>query len=324
MNVFRRRFLQVAMVSAALPGISRMALAQDYPVRPVRILVGFPAGGVFDIVARMLADRLSARLGQPFVVDNRPGAAGNVAADAAVRSVPDGYTLLAIGSPNAINASLYEKLNYDFVHDIVPIASTVAMPNAVQVSPSFAVKSLPELIAYTKANPGVSVASAGNGTSGHLSIELFKSMTGVSMLHVPYRGGPAAFADVMTGRVQVMFDALPNSLELIRTGKLRALAVTTAARTPVLPDVPTVGEFVSGYEASLWNGLGAPKGIPAKIVAKLNREVNAALSDPGIKDRFGALGGSSLPGDSSYFEKFIALEVQKWAQVVKSSGAKPS
>jgi tripartite-type tricarboxylate transporter receptor subunit TctC len=301
-----------------------MALAQNYPVRPVRILVGFRAGGVFDVVARILADRLSTRLGQPFIVENRPGAAGNVAADAAVRSAPDGYTLLAIGSPNAINASLYEKLNHDFVHDIVPIASTVGMPNAVQVSPSFAVKSVPELIAYAKSNPGLSVASAGNGTSGHLSIELFKSMTGVSLLHVPYRGGPAAFADLISGRVQVMFDALPNSLELIRNGKLRALAVTTAVRTPVLPDVPAVGESVPGYEASLWNGLGAPRGVPTEIVAKLNREVNAALSEPEIKDRLAALGGSTLPGDSSHFEKFIALEVRKWAHVVKSSGAKPS
>jgi len=325
MDFCRRRFLQLAAGSVALPAMSRLALAQAYPAQAVRILVGFPAGGVFDVVARILADWLSLRLGQPFIVENRPGAGGNVAAEAVARATADGYTLLAIGSPNAINASLYGKLGYDFVRDIAPIASTVVLPNVMQVNPSVPAATVPEFIAYAKANPGaLSVASAGNGTSGHLSGELFKSMTGVTLVHVPYRGGPPALTDLMSGQVQLMFDALANSLELIKSGRLRALAVTTTNRTPVLPDVPTVGEFVPGYEASLWNGLGAPKGTPAEIVHKLNTEINAALEDPKIKARLTALGGTVLPGADDDFEKFIIQEINKWAQVVKFSGAKPS
>lgn len=325
MKVRRRQFLQLATSCVALPAISRFAWAQTYPVRPVRILVGFPAGGVFDVIARTVADWLSVRLAQPFIVENRPGAGSNVATEAAARATADGYTLLAIGSPHAINASLYEKLNYDFVSDIRPIASTVRLPNVMQVNPSVPATTVPEFIAYAKAHPeALSVASAGNGTSGHLSGELFKSMTGVSMVHVPYRGGPAALADLMSGRVQVMFDALANSLELIKAGKLRALAVTTASRTQVLPDVPTVGESVPGYEASLWNGLGAPKGTPPEVVDKLNREINAALDDPKIRARLAALGGSVLPGTAADFETLIALEIKKWAKVVKFSGARPS
>jgi tripartite-type tricarboxylate transporter receptor subunit TctC len=320
----RRRFLQLTASCVALPAISRFARAQAYPARPVRVLIGFPAGGVFDVIARIMADWLSAQLGQPFVVENRPGAGSNVATEAAARATADGYTLLAIGSPNAINASLYDKLNYDFVHDIMPIASTVRLPNILQVNLSVPAMTVPELIAYAKANPEpLSVASAGNGTSGHLSAELFKSMTGVNMIHVPYRGGPAAFADLMSGRVHVMFDALANSLQLIKAGKLRALAVTTASRIEILPDLPTVGDFVPGYEASLWNGLGAPKGTAPEIIDKLNREINAALLDPTIKARLAALGGSALPGDAADFERLIALEIKKWAKVVKSSGAKP-
>jgi tripartite-type tricarboxylate transporter receptor subunit TctC len=274
----------------------------------VRILVGFPAGGVFDVIARILADWLSLRLGQPFLVENRPGAGGNVATEAAARATADGYTLLAVGSPNAINASLYGQLSHDFVRDIIPIAGTVILPNVMQMNPSVPAKTVPEFIAYAKTNAGaLNVASAGNGTSGHLSSELFKSMTGVAMVHVPYRGGPPALADLMSGRVQVMFDALANSLELIKAGKLRALAVTTAARTEVMPEVPTVGEFVPGYEASLWNGLGAPKGTPSEIIDMLNREINTALEDPRIKARLAALGGRALPGTSTHFKKLIVL-----------------
>jgi tripartite-type tricarboxylate transporter receptor subunit TctC len=324
MALCRRKFLHFATAAAALPAVSRVAWAEAYPARPVRIVVGFPAGGVFDIIARILGDWLSSRLGQPFVVENRPGAGGNVGTEAVARAPADGHTLLAVGSPNAINATLYEKLNYDFVRDIVPIASTVRLPNVMQVSSSVPAKTVPEFIAYAKANPGkLNMASAGTGTSGHLSGELFKSMTAVTMVHVPYRGGPPALSDLVGGRVEVMFDALANSLEMIKTGKLRALAVTTEARAEVLPDVPTVGEFVPGYEASLWNGLAAPKGTPFEIVDRLNREINEALADRKIRARLTALGGSVLSGSRTDFETLIADEIQKWAKVVKFSGAKP-
>ncbi len=324
MKLRRRTFLHLAASAAALPVVPRIASAQAYPTRPARIIVGFPPGGVFDILARLMADWLSKRLGQPYVVENRPGAGSNVATEAVARASADGYTLLAVGSPNAINASLYEKLNYDFARDIAPVASTVRLPNVMQVNPSVPANTVPEFIAYAKANAGkLNMASAGNGTSGHLSGELFKSMTGVDMLHVPYRGGPPAITDLLSGRVQVMFDALANSIEHIRSGKLRALAVTTAVRSEALPNTPTVGEFVPGYEASLWNGLGAPKGTPAEIIEKLNNEINAALGDRRITAQLVNIGGSVLTGSPADFGKLIADETEKWSKVVKSSGAKP-
>lgn len=324
MKLQRRQFLHLAAGAAAFPSMSRMAKAQTYPSRPVRVIVGFPAGGAVDILARLMGQWLSERLSQTFVIENRPGAGGNIATEAAVRAPADGYTLLAICSPNAINASLYQKLNYNFVRDIAPIASTVRLPNVMQIHPSVPAKTIPDFVAYAKANPGeLSMASAGNGTSGHLSGELFKSMTGVDMVHVPYRGGPPAVTDLIGGRVHVLFDVVTNSIEHIRSGKLRALAVTTEARAETLPEIPTVGEFVPGYEASFWYGLGAPKDTPAEIVQTLSKEVNLALADPKIRTRLADLGGTVLALSPADFAKFIAAETEKWAKVVKFSGATP-
>jgi tripartite-type tricarboxylate transporter receptor subunit TctC len=305
--------------------VPRFALAQIiYPARPVRLIVGFPAGGPADLIARLIGQWLSERLGQQFVVDNRPGAGGNIATEVAVRAPADGYTLLSLGSPNAINATLYEKLNFNFVRDIAPVAGIIREPLLVEVHPTFPAKTVPELIAYAKANPGkVNMASAGNGTATHVAGELFKMMAGINMVHVPYRGGAPALTDLIGGQVQVFFAPISVSIEYIKAAKLRALAVTTAARSEVLPAIPTVGEFVSGYEASFWHGLGAPKGTPAEIVDKLNKEINEGLSDPKTKARLADLGGAVLPGSSSDFGKLIAVETEKWAKVVKFSGAKP-
>jgi tripartite-type tricarboxylate transporter receptor subunit TctC len=299
-------------------------MAQSYPSRPVRLIVGFAAGGINDILARLIGQWLSERLGQPFVVENRSGASGNIATEAVVNATADGYTLLLIGSSNTINATLYEKLNFNFVRDIAPVAGIIRAPLVMEVNPTFPAKTVPEFIAYARANPGkINMGSGGNGTSVQMSGELFKMMTGIDMVHVPYRGEGPALSDLVGGQVQVMFSNMPASLELVRAGKLRALAVTTASRSEALPELPTVGEFVPGYEASGIGGVGAPRGTPAEIVDKLNREINAALTDPKMKVRFADLGARALVGSSGEFGKLIAEEIEKWAKVVKFSGAKP-
>src|SRR5216684_130078 len=324
MNHSRRRILQLAAGMALVPIVSRVAAAQAYPSRPARILVGAAPGGAFDLLARLMGPRLSARLGQPFIIENRPGAGSNIAAEAVVNAPADGYTLLLVSSVNAINATLYDKLNFNFLQDIAPVASIARQPQIMLVNPSFPAKTVPEFIAYAKANPGkISMASAGNGTGPHLGGELFKMMAGIDMVHVPYRGGAPALTDLIGGEVQVMFDTTPASIEHIRAGQIRPLAVTTTSRSEALPDIPTVGDFVPGYEASAWYGVGAPKNTPAEIVEKLNKEINAALADPTIKARLAELGGTGLAGPHAAFGKLIAEETKKWAKVVKFSGAKP-
>jgi tripartite-type tricarboxylate transporter receptor subunit TctC len=324
MKLPRRQFLQLTAGAAALPVVSRIARAQAYPARPVRIIVGFTAGGAFDITARLLGQWLSERLGQQFIIENRPGASTNIATEAVVRSPADGYTLLLGGAVNTVNATLYEKLNFDFIRDIAPVAGVIRFPNVMELNPSFATRTVPEFIAYAKANPGkVNMASSGNGTSQHLSGELFKMMAGVNLVHVPYRGAPQALTDLLSGQVQVSFDPLPAAIEFIKSGKLRALAVTTSTRSDALPDIPTIGEFVSGYEASGWNGVGAPKNTPIEIVQKLNTEINAGLADPRMKAKFAELGGMVLAGSPADFGKLIADETQKWAKVIKFADIKP-
>jgi tripartite-type tricarboxylate transporter receptor subunit TctC len=319
----RRQFLHLA-AAIALPVVSRIAWAQTYPARPVRIVVGLTAGSASDIVARIMGQWLSERLGQQFIVENRPGAGTNIAAEAVVRSVPDGYTLLLAASPNAINASLYDKLSFNFISDIAPVAAISREPNVIVVNPSLPTRTVPELIAYAKANPGrINMASAGNGTTSHLAGELFKMMTGVNMVHVPYRGGGPALTDLLAGQVQVFFPPMVVPVGQIRAGKLRALAVTTATRSEALPDVPTVGEFVPGYEASVWFGLGVPKGTPAEVINRLNQETNAALTDIKIKVRMAESGGTVLPGSPADFGKLIAEETDKWSKVVREANIKP-
>jgi len=320
----RRRFLQLTAGAAALSGLSRIASAQTYPSRPVRIIVAFgPAGGA-DIMARLIGQWLSERLGQPFIIENRPGAGGNIGTEAVVRAAADGYTLLLIGPNNAISATLYDKLNFNFIRDIAPVAGIMRAPNVMEVNPGVPVKTVPEFIAYARANPGgINFASPGIGTSIHMSGELFKMMSGINMLHVSYRGAPPAVTDLLSGQVQVMFDSLPASIEHIRTGKLRALAVTTAKRSDSLPYIPTVGEFVPGYEASQWYGLGTPKNTPAEIVDKLNKGVIAALADDKLKARLADLSGTVLPGSPADFGKLIAEETDKWGKVIKAANIKP-
>jgi tripartite-type tricarboxylate transporter receptor subunit TctC len=319
----RRQFLHLA-AAIALPVVSRIAWAQTYPARPVRIVVGLTAGSASDIVARIMGQWLSERLGQQFIVENRPGAGTNIAAEAVVRSVPDGYTLLLAVSPNAINASLYDKLSFNFISDIAPVAAISREPNVIVVNPSLPTRTVPELIAYAKANPGrLNMASAGNGTTSHLAGELFKMMTGVNMVHVPYRGGGPALTDLLAGQVQVFFPPMVVPVGQIRAGKLRALAVTTATRSEALPDIPTVGEFVPGYEASVWFGLGVPKGTPAEVINKLNQETNAALTDIKIKARMAESGGTVLPGSPADFGRLIAEETEKWSKVVREANIKP-
>jgi tripartite-type tricarboxylate transporter receptor subunit TctC len=323
MKLPRRQFLQLAAAAAALPALPRVARAQSYPTRPVRLIVAFPPGGTSDIVARVIGQSLSERLGQQFVVENRPGAGGNIGTEAVVRAAPDGYTLLVASNANAANAWLYDKLNFDFIADIAPVAGLIRVPNVVEVNPSLPVKTVPELIAYAKANPGkVSMASAGNGTSQHIAGELFKMMNGVSMLHVPYRGSAPALTDLLGGQVQVMFDLMSTSIEYIRANKLRALAVTTSTRSEALPELPTVSEFVPNYEASSWQGIGAPKSTPASIVDKLNKEINAALADTQVKARLASLGAMPLSGSPSDFGKFIAEDTEKPAKVIKFANIK--
>jgi tripartite-type tricarboxylate transporter receptor subunit TctC len=323
MKLPRRQFLHLATGAAALSGISRIARAQAYPSRPVRIIVGFTAGGNFDLTARLISQWLSQRLGQQFIVENRPGASTNIATEAVVRAPADGYTLLLGGAVNAINATFYERLNFDFIRDIAPVASLIRFPNVIDLNPSFPAKTIPEFIAYAKANPGkVNMASSGNGTSQHLSGELFKMMTGVNLIHVPYRGAPQALSDLVGGQVQVSFDPLPPAIELIRSGKVRALAVTTATRSEALPDVPTVGEFVPGYEASGWNGIVAPRNTPVEVIQKLNNEINAALADPRTKAKLADLGGIVVAGSAADFGKLITDETEKWGKVIKFAGIK--
>jgi tripartite-type tricarboxylate transporter receptor subunit TctC len=299
------------------------ASTQAFPARPVRIVVGFPPGGVGDIVARLMGQWLSERLGQPFVIENRPGAASNIATEAVVRAPADGYTLLVVNPANAISATLYDNLNYNFIRDIAPVAGIVRVPNVMEVNPSVPAKTVREFIAYAKANPGkVNYASAGNGTTVHLAGELFNMMAGVNLVHVPYRGSAPALTDMLGGQVQVMFDALPSSIEHVRSGKLRALAVTTAARSPALPDIPTLGDFVPGFEASVWQGIGVPKSTPHEIVEKLNKEINAALSDPRMRAQLVSLGSTELALSPAEFGTLIAEETEKWARVIRGASIK--
>jgi tripartite-type tricarboxylate transporter receptor subunit TctC len=323
MKLPRRQFLRLAAGAAALPVVSRFAWAQTYPSRPVRWIVGFTPGGGNDIVARLMGQWLSERLGQPVVIENRPGAATNIATEAVVRAPPDGYTLLFVAATSAINATLYEKLNFNFIRDIAPVAGIVRIPDVMVVNPLVPAKTVPEFIAYAKSNPGkVNMASTGVGTSVHLSGELFKMMTGVDMLHVPYRGAGPALTDLLGGQVQVMFGTMPSSIEYIRTGRLRALAVTTATRSQALPEVPTVGEFVPGYEVGTWYGVGAPVGSPAEVIDKINKEINAGLADPELNARLGDLGGTALPGSPADFGKLIADETEKWGNVIRTLNIK--
>ena len=320
----RRQFLHLAAGAAALPAMSRIAFAQAYPTRPVHFIVGLAAGGGADILARLMGQWLSERLGQQFVVENRPGAGTNVATEAVVRAPADGYTLLMVLPPNAVNATLYQKLNFSFIRDIAPVAGLIRTPLAMEVNPSFPAKTVPEFIAYAKANPDkISMASAGIGTSGHVAGELFKMMAHVDMVHVPYRGGAPAIIDLLGGQVQVLFDPVSSSTEYIRAGKLRALAVTTATRSEAFPDIPTVADFVPGYEASAFFGVGAPKNTPADIIEKLNREINAGLADPKLKARLADLGGTVIAGSPADFGRLLADETEKWAKVVKLAGMKP-
>jgi tripartite-type tricarboxylate transporter receptor subunit TctC len=325
MKLPRRRFLHLAASAAALPAGARMAFAQPaYPARPVRLVVGFPPGQTADIGARLIAQWLSDRLGQPVVVDNRPGASGIVATELVVRAQPDGYTLLYATASNYINATLYEKLSYDFIRDIAPVAGNIASPLVLEVNPSVPVETVPQFIAYAKANPGkLNMASAGNGNSTHVAGELFKMMTGINLIHVPYRGSAPALTDLLGGQVQVMFDLVASSIAPIKAGKLRALAVTTKTRLDVLPDVPTVSEFVPGYEASGVGGFGAPRGTPAEIIDKLNREINAALADPNVRARLAELGQIVTTGSPADYGRFIVSETEKWGKVVKFAGIKP-
>jgi tripartite-type tricarboxylate transporter receptor subunit TctC len=324
MNLSRRSLLHLSAGAVALPALSRRARAQTYPARPIRLIIGYTPGGSADITARLTGQWLSERLGQSVIVESRPGGGTNIATEAVVRAPPDGYTLLLVAPANAINATLYDKLSFDFLRDIVPVAGIIRFPNVVDVNPSLPVKSIPELIAYAKTNPGkLNMASSGNGSTIHMSGELFKMTTGINMVHVPYRGGAPALTDLIAGQVHVMFDNIPTSAEHVRSGRLRGLAVTGAARSHVLPDLPTVADFLPGYEASAWYGLGAPRNTPAAVIDRLNDAVNAILADPTSQGRFAELGASLLPGSPADFGKLLADETEKWGKVVKFAGAKP-
>jgi len=323
MKLPRRQFLHLAAAAAALPAVSRIACAQAYPSRPVRLVVPFPAGGPADLTARLFGQWLSERLGQPFIIENRPGAASNIGTEAVVNAAPDGYTLLLAVTSQAINATLYEKLNYNFIRDIAPVAGIMRVPHVMEVSPSFPAKTVPEFIAHAKANPGkINFASGGNGSGAHVSGELFKMMTGVTMVHVPYRGEANAVPDLIAGQVHVIFAILSGSRANIQSGKVRAIAVTSAQRSPALPNLPAVADFLPGYEVTSWQGIGAPKDTPREIVERLNKELNAAFADPKIKERLAFLGGTPLAGSPADFGKHIADETEKWRKVVKFSGAK--
>jgi tripartite-type tricarboxylate transporter receptor subunit TctC len=323
MKLPRRRFLHLAAGAAALPAVSRVAWAQTYPTRPVRLIVGFPAGSPPDILARLIGQWLSEKLGQPFIVEDRPGAGTNIGTEVVVRAPSDGYTLLQVTSSNAWNASLFDTLNFNFIRDIAPVASIYRATGVMEVNPSFPAKTVPEFIAYAKANPGkINMASGGSGGVGHVYGELFKMMAGVDMLHVPYRGNGLALAALLAGEAQVMFDSLATSIEHIKAGKARALAVTAATRSEALPDIPTVGDFVPGYEASAFQGIGAPKNTPAEIVGRLNKEINAALADPKMKARLSDLGGFPMQMTPAEFEKYIVSETEKWTKVIRTANIK--
>jgi tripartite-type tricarboxylate transporter receptor subunit TctC len=323
MTLPRRQFLRLAAGATALPALARLARAQTYPARPVRIVVGLAPGGGTDIVARLIGQWLSERLGQSFVVENRPGANGNIATEAVANASPDGYTLLAVSPGAAINQSLYDKLNFDFLRDIAPVAGIIRVANVMVVNPAFPARTLPEFIAYAKANPDqINMASSGNGSSNHLSGELFKMMAGVRMVHVPYRGAAPALTDVIGGQVQLIFSAVTSTIEYIKADKVRALAVTATTREEALPDVPAVAEFVPGYEASNWWGIAAPKATPAAVVDTLNKEINAAFADPKIKARLADLGGTPLAGPPADFGKLIADETEKWGKVIRAANIK--
>jgi tripartite-type tricarboxylate transporter receptor subunit TctC len=323
MKLARRTFLRLAAGAAGLPIIPRVAWAQNYPTRPVRIIVGFAPGGGTDLLARLMGQWLSERLGQQFVVENRPGATGNIATETVARAAPDGYTLLMIDPQPAINVTLFDKLSFDFIRDIVPVAGVLRVPNVMVVNPSVPAKTVPEFIAYAKANPGkLSMASPGNGSAPHLTGELFKMMADVDMVHVPYRGGAPAMSDLIAGQVQVLFIGPSASIEYIRAGRLRALAVTAASRLEILPDIPTVGELVPGFEASGWFGIVAPRKTPPEIVDKLNREINAGLADPKIKARLVDFSGTALAGSPTDFGSLIDDETKKWARVIRFAGIK--
>jgi tripartite-type tricarboxylate transporter receptor subunit TctC len=323
MKLPRRNFLRLATGAAALSAVSRFAWAQTYPTRPVRVIVGITPGGAPDIVARLMGQWLSERLGQQFIIENRPGGGGNIATEAVVRAPADGYTLLLVRAPNAINTTLYDKLSFNFLRDIAPVAGITRERPVMVVHPSLPAKTVPEFIAYAKANPGkISMASAGSGTVPHMAGELFKMMAGVDLVHVPYRGGGQVMTDLISGQVQVSFIGLTVAIEHIRSGKVRALAVTTATRSDVLPDIPTVGDFVPGYEASAWFGIGSPKNTPTEIVDKLNEAINAGLADPTIKARLADLGGVPMPMSPAEFGKFIAEETEKWGNVIRALNIK--
>ena len=320
MKLLRRQFLHLAAGAVALPTVSRFAWAQSYPTRPVRLVVGFPPGAAIDIVARLIGQWLTERLGQPFVIDNRPGAGSNLGTEAVAKAPPDGYTLLVGGAANAINATLYPKLNFNFVRDIAPVATIIRQPLVMQVNPSVPAKTIPEFIAYAKANPGkINMASSGIGTVPHVAGELFKMMASIDMVHVPYRGGAPALTDLLAGQVQMIFLAPAASIEFIKNGQLRPLAVTTATRSDVLPDLPTIDEFVPGYEASTWFGLGVPKNTPADIADRLNNEINAGLADPKMRARLVELGGGMFASSPADFGKLIADETEKWAKVIRAA-----
>jgi tripartite-type tricarboxylate transporter receptor subunit TctC len=323
MQLLRREFLHLAAGGAALPTLSRIGWAQTYPSRPVRLIVGFPAGGGADIVGRLISQSLQERLGQPFVIDNRPGAGTNIATEAVVRAPADGYTLGLVGLPNAVNATLYDKLNFNFIRDVAPVAGILRTPEVMVVNPSVPAKTLPEFIAQAKANPGkINMASAGNGSVSHVAGELFVFMAGLNLVHVPYRGAAPALTDLLAGQVQVLFGAVTASIPYINAGKLRLLAVTGAQRSALLPDTPTVGEFVPGYEASAWYGIGAPKGTPVEIIDRLNTEINAALADPKLKAQIADLGATVLAVSPADLGKLIAEDTEKWAKVIKFANIK--
>jgi tripartite-type tricarboxylate transporter receptor subunit TctC len=320
----RRQFLHLAAGAVALPAVSRIATAQTYPARPVRVIVGFAAGGGNDIVARLIGQWLSERLGQPFVIENRPGGGSNIATQAVANAAPDGYTLLLVGTTNAINVTYYQKLNFNFIRDIAAISSITRQPQVMLSNPSFPAKTIPEFIDYAKANPGkINMSSAGVGSIGHLAGELFKMMAGVNLVHVPFGGNSPALTALLGGQVDVSFASLPSSIEFIRTGKLRG-AVTSEMRSEALPDIPTVGEFVPGYEVSAWYGVGAPKGTPNEVIDKLNNEINAGLADPKLKARIADFGGTVFALSPAGFGKFIADETEKWAKVIRASNIKPA
>ena len=316
----RRKFLHLAAGAAALPAFSRIAKAQAYPTRPVRIVAPTAPGSSNDIIARIIGQWLSERLGRQFIIDNRPGGGNSIGTEAVVRAPADGYTLLLCSSSNAVNATLYDKLNYNFIRDIAPVAALIRGPYVIVVNPSVPAKTVPEFIAYAKANPRkLNMASSGTGTGGHIASELFKMMTGVDMVHVPYRGGGPAFNDLLGGQVQVMWAGTVGTIEYINAGRLRALAVTTATRSDALPGIPTVAEFVPGYEASYWYGIGAPRATPAEIIEKLNREINLGLADAKLKARIVEFGGTPMPVSAAEFGTFIADETDKWAKVIRAA-----